>query len=76
MRAICLIAAFCIGWWCHSHFDTRNVSTVNLRGQVWCLYGDYASLKDYDTTQKVPHSLVDIHGKGVTVYVPCEILYP
>lgn len=74
MRVIFLLAAFCLGWWCHSHFNILNVTTVNFRGPAWCLYGDYRSLKDYDTTQKVPHSLVDIHSKGVTVYVPCEMI--
>jgi hypothetical protein len=76
MRVILLVSTFFLGWWWHSHFSLENVPAVRFRGQAWCLYGDYGSLSDYDTTQKVPHSLVDIHSKGVTVWVRCEILYP
>jgi hypothetical protein len=70
---ICVLSvvAYALG-----HFTgpaTYRVTTVTVEGVAWCLYGQYDSLKAYDQTSRVaPHSMVDIHSRGVTVYVPCE----
>ncbi len=52
--------------------NQKTVKMVEFEGQVWCYYADFKSLDDFGYLQAPPHSLIDIHSKGVRVYVKCE----
>ena len=69
---ICVLSVLAYAFGHFTGSTTYRVTPVNFEGVAWCLYGQYDSLKDYDQTTKVaPHSMVDIHSRGVTVYVRC-----
>ena len=72
MRLIFLTAAFLAGCLYQNHIAPQNPAQLEIKGVAWCLDGKYDSLKAYDQTKTaVPHSMVDVHSKGVTVYVRC-----
>lgn len=55
-------------------FITPRVKTpaeAVIRGVAWCYVADYQSMKEYEQEKPLPHSLIDLHSKGVTVYTRC-----
>lgn len=68
--AIIVALAFLYG----AFFATGLQSTPQLKieGQAWCYWADFRTLDDFGYVQAPPHSLVDIHPKGVRVYEQCE----
>lgn len=39
---------------------------------TWCFYAEYQSLKQYDQTNKPPHTYIELQYGKAKVYVPCD----
>ena len=67
--AILIAAAFFAGISCQRYIPAETPRKIENR--TYCLYGQYASLKEYSSTKIAPQSAVDVGPKGVTVWVRC-----
>lgn len=45
---------------------------LNLRGVAWCVEAHYPSLKAREHNSSLSKVVIDIHSKGVTVFVKCN----
>jgi len=46
---------------------------LKIEGTNWCLYGSYANMKQFSSSEKPPNVLIDITAKGVNVYEKCSM---
>jgi hypothetical protein len=45
---------------------------LKIEGSAWCFVAEYATWDQYEMEKPLPHSLIDVHGKGVRVYERCN----
>lgn len=68
--ALLMAVAYLIG-----HFTapaTYNVSTVKIEGVAWCFVKEYPEMDAYSSTPPLPSVMIDVVGKKVRVYRPCN----
>lgn len=70
---ICVLTAcaFCLGYFLA--YPPPGPPQLEIQGVAWCWEGDYPSMKAM-TDATSSHRLIDVHGKGVTVYERCTTI--
>jgi hypothetical protein len=71
MRLLALILALYAAFYA----GTMKVPSIQLEGTQWCVFGEYSSLKAYDQARVGADVMVDVHSRGVTVWVRCDDSY-
>lgn len=68
--ALLTVLAYLLG-----HFTgpaTYNVSMVKIEGQAWCFVREYPDMTTYGQADHFPNVLIDVVGRKVRVYEPCN----
>lgn len=69
---ICVLTAlaFFLGYFLSLHLETPPQARIE--GTAWCYVAEYPTYASYKATAPLSHSLIDVNGKAVRVYVRCN----